>query len=84
MDLETFSSLPDEKMIKKYDIIGRHGDGLIPVSVTTFWRMLKAKDNTFPPPVMLSRKTMVWRVGDVRGWMARQVAKPYTPTPVIK
>ena len=46
------------------------GELLIPFSKSTLWRRIQAK--TFPHPVKLSERITVWRVEDIRRWIAEQ------------
>ncbi len=48
--------------------------GFVPISKSTLWRRVQAK--TFPAPVKLSQRVTVWRVEDIRGWIAEQGARP--------
>lgn len=43
----------------------------LPFSASTLWR--KVRDGTFPAPVKLGPKTTVWRVSEVRKWLADRV-----------
>jgi predicted DNA-binding transcriptional regulator AlpA len=42
----------------------------VPISKSTLWRRIKAR--TFPSPVKLSPRVTVWRVEDIRNWIAQQ------------
>nr|WP_297383454.1 AlpA family phage regulatory protein [uncultured Roseateles sp.] len=42
----------------------------VPISKSTLWRRIKAR--TFPLPLKLSPRVTVWRVEDVRNWIAQQ------------
>ncbi|MDE1543982.1 AlpA family phage regulatory protein [Dechloromonas agitata] len=43
---------------------------LVPISKSTLWRRIQAR--TFPEPLKLSPRVTVWRVEDVRRWIAEQ------------
>lgn len=45
---------------------------VLPVSVATFWRMVR--DGDFPKPVRLSARITAWRVSDVRRWIESRQA----------
>lgn len=47
---------------------------LVPVSKFTLWR--RVQDRTFPQPVRLVGRITVWRVEDVRHWIALQGGQP--------
>lgn len=42
----------------------------IPFSKSTLWRRVQTR--TFPEPVKLSERVTVWRVEDIRQWIAEQ------------
>lgn len=43
---------------------------LVPISKSTLWRRIQAR--TFPEPLKLSQRVTVWRVEDIRCWIAEQ------------
>lgn len=43
---------------------------LVPISKSTLWRRIQAR--TFPEPLKLSQRVTVWRVEDIRRWIAEQ------------
>lgn len=47
---------------------------LVPVSKSTLWR--RVQDRTFPQPVRLVGRVTVWRVEDIRRWIAQQGGQP--------
>jgi predicted DNA-binding transcriptional regulator AlpA len=44
--------------------------GLLPVSPTTIWRMVKARE--FPQPFKLGKKCTVWDAAEVESFIQRQ------------
>lgn len=42
----------------------------VPISKSTLWRRVQTR--TFPEPVKLSPRITVWRVEDIRQWIAEQ------------
>lgn len=42
----------------------------VPVSKSTLWRRVQAR--SFPEPIKLSARVTVWRVEDIRRWIAEQ------------
>lgn len=42
----------------------------VPISKSTLWRRVQTR--TFPEPVKLSVRVTVWRVEDIRQWIAEQ------------
>lgn len=56
--------LPETGFIRKSQLI----PWILPVGNTTLWRM--CKDGRFPAPIQLSTRLTVWRVEDVRAWLA--------------
>lgn len=45
----------------------------VPISKSTLWRRVKVR--TFPAPVKLSERITVWRVEDIRQWIAEQAVR---------
>lgn len=56
--------LPETGFIRKSQLIPY----LLPISNTTLWKW--CKEGKFPAPVQLSTRLSVWRVEDVRAWLA--------------
>lgn len=59
-----FSELPDNALLRERQLLG----GLVPFSSATLWR--RVLDGRFPKPIRLETRITVWRVGDVRLWLA--------------
>jgi predicted DNA-binding transcriptional regulator AlpA len=82
------NELPASGLVRKHELINhKNPDGSISYGIlrfgqTTLYEMVKRGE--FPKPVPISKRLIAWRVEDVRGWMTKQTAKPYTPTPFIK
>lgn len=55
--------LPNDGFVRLAQLIPQ----IIPVSETTFWRMVSRGD--FPAPVRLSGRVIAWRVSEVRAWI---------------
>lgn len=68
--LNWFDPLPDAALIREQQIIPSHENQspLINVSPSTWWRWVRA--NKAPQPIKLSEGVTVWRVGDMRRWLA--------------
>jgi predicted DNA-binding transcriptional regulator AlpA len=83
-DLSFFETLPDSALVREKLIIGKAnnsgGNGqtqspcLIPVSRSTWYRMVKA--GQAPAPIKLHTGVSAWRVGDLRGWLASRSDSP--------
>ncbi|PKO39628.1 MAG: hypothetical protein CVU33_04670 [Betaproteobacteria bacterium HGW-Betaproteobacteria-6] len=58
-------TLPDTGFLRQPQVLQ-----FIPISKSTLWRRIQAR--TFPAPVKLSERVTVWRVEDVRKWIAEQ------------
>lgn len=68
-----FDELPDSAMLRLSSIATDRGKvGLLPISPASVWR--KVKNGTFPAPLKLGTRTTVWKVADLRRWMAEQGA----------
>jgi prophage regulatory protein len=63
--LPTFDTLPDSAFIKQPQVLT-----LVPISASSLWRWVSI--GRFPRPIKLSDHCSVWRVADVRQWMAAQ------------
>lgn len=72
--ISDFDALPDSAMVRIAQLVRdpKHPSKPVPlpISAATLWR--KCADCTFPKPVKLGSRTTVWRVSDVRAWMAAQ------------
>ena len=66
--LPTFDELPGSAFIKQPQVLE-----LVPISASSLWRW--ARDGMVPRPIKLSEHCSVWRVQDVRDWMAAQTAE---------
>jgi len=78
----TFDALPDAALIRLNQIVGpafkstddqaekerKASMPLVPVSRSTWWRMVKA--GNAPKPIKVSQSVTAWRVGDLRTWLA--------------
>ena len=60
-------ALPDTGFLRQPQVLS-----FVPISKSTLWRRVHAR--TFPAPLKLSERVTVWRVEDVRLWMAQQGA----------
>lgn len=58
-----FDRLSDSAFVRQAQLLS----GVVPVSGTTLWRMVKA--GHFPAPVKLGAGVTAWRVGAVRAWI---------------
>ncbi len=63
MARETTGKLPETGFLRLPQVLE-----LIPVSKTTWWDGVKEK--RFPQPVKIGPKTTVWRVEDIRAFIA--------------
>ena len=79
-----FDTLPDSAFVRESHLVRnpKHPSRPVPLqfSPSTLWRAVRAK--TFPQPIKLSERVTAWRVGDVRAWMARQIAGAALPVGV--
>jgi predicted DNA-binding transcriptional regulator AlpA len=66
--LPTNVTLPETGFLRQPQVLT-----FIPISKSTLWRRVVA--GTFPAPVKLSPRVTVWRVEDVRRWIAEQGAQ---------
>ncbi len=57
--------LPEVGFLRQSQVLA-----IIPISKSTLWRRIRA--GTFPRPIKLSARVTVWRVEDIRSWIARQ------------
>lgn len=72
--LSNFNALPDSALIRMKVIVGdagKHIPPLIPVSRSTWWRMVRS--GRAPRPVQVSPGVTAWRVGDIRALLAGEV-----------
>ena len=58
-----FDDLPDSAFIRQRDLMT-----VFPFSESQLWRLIRLKQ--FPPPISLSARVTVWKVRDVRRWLA--------------
>lgn len=58
--------LPITGFVRQWQVL-RH----IPISKSTLWR--RVQDKTFPQPIKLSERVTVWRVEQIRDWIAAQL-----------
>lgn len=64
--LTDFDSLPDCAFVRQQQV-----SALTTLARPTLWRLVR--DRRFPEPVRLNdSRCTVWRVGDVRQWLAAQ------------
>lgn len=63
--LPTFDDLPASAFVKQPQILQ-----VVPISASSLWRWVAI--GRFPRPIKLSDHCSVWRVQDVRDWMAQQ------------
>ncbi|MHB1176625.1 MAG: helix-turn-helix transcriptional regulator [Sulfuriferula sp.] len=66
--LSTNITLPETGFLRQPQVLT-----FVPISKSTLWRRVVA--GTFPAPVKLSPRVTVWRVEDVRRWIAEQGAQ---------
>lgn len=70
----SFDELPDTALVRQAQLVRDPKKPGIPVPLpfagSTLWRMVT--EGKFPAPVKLASRTTVWRVSDVRAWMAAQ------------
>lgn len=59
------STLPQVGFLRQAQVLQ-----FIPISKSTLWRHVQTR--TFPEPVKLSPRVTVWRVEDIRQWIAAQ------------
>lgn len=65
------SRLPSEGFVRLWDFLGsekRKIKAIIPVSNATWWEMIRK--GKAPPPIKLGPNTTVWRVEDIRQYIA--------------
>lgn len=55
-----------------YTRLSRLVPDIVPVSTSTFWRMVKRKE--FPAPHRLSKRITAWKNEDVIAWIKAQTA----------
>ncbi len=58
-------TLPETGFLRQHQVLS-----FVPISKSTLWRRIRAR--TFPGPVKLSERVTVWRVEEIRGWIAQQ------------
>ncbi len=67
----TVLDLPPTGFLRASSLIGNPKKGipgLLPISRSSFWCAVREK--RFPPGLLLSPRTRVWRVEEVRSWIA--------------
>ena len=73
-----FSKLDDAAYVRQRDIVRdpQHPERpvLLPFSASTLWRYVT--ERKFPQPLKLSDRVTVWRVGDIRAWLAGDKTVP--------
>jgi predicted DNA-binding transcriptional regulator AlpA len=57
-------NLPDTGFLRQQQVLA-----FVPISKSTLWRRVQAR--TFPQPLKLSERVTVWRVEDIRHWIAK-------------
>lgn len=57
-------ALPETGFLRQPQVLA-----FVPISKSTLWRRVQAR--TFPEPVKLSERITVWRVEDIRRWIAQ-------------
>lgn len=71
----SFDELPDSALVRQSQLVRDPKKPGIPVplpfAASTLW--IKVANGTFPAPIKLSSRTTVWRVSDVRAWIASAV-----------
>jgi prophage regulatory protein len=76
-----FDQLPDSAFIREAQLVNSpkrpNVAAPLPFSAPTLWRKVAAGE--FPKPLRLSKRVTVWKVSEVRAWMAEQAAQIYTP-----
>jgi|JI10StandDraft_1071094.scaffolds.fasta_scaffold2940109_1 prophage regulatory protein len=76
-----FDQLPDSAFIREAQLVNSpkrpNVAAPLPFSAPTLWRKVAAGE--FPKPLKLSERVTVWKVSEVRAWMAEQAAQIYTP-----
>jgi predicted DNA-binding transcriptional regulator AlpA len=69
-----FSDFSDDHYVRQSQLVKNPAwpdiKTVLPFSAPTLWRKVRA--GTFPSPVKFSDRVTVWKVGDVRAWMAAQ------------
>ena len=72
-----FDALPESAMVRLGQLVRdpKHPTKPVPLpfSAATLWRKVSA--GTFVKPLKLGARTTVWRVSEVRAWMAAQDGK---------
>ncbi len=58
-------ALPETGFLRQPQVLA-----FVPISKSTLWRRIQAR--TFPEPLKLSQRVTVWRVEDIRRWIAQQ------------
>lgn len=69
-DPKWFDNLPDAALVREHQIIAvkDNPNPLISVSPSTWWRWVRLRKA--PQPLRLSSGVTMWRVGELRKWLA--------------
>ena len=59
--------LPDTALIRQSQLLK-----WIPISSSSLWRQISAPDSSFPKPHKLSPGVTVWKVGEIREYIAKK------------
>ena len=59
-------NIPSTGYLRQAQLLGQ----ILPIGSSTLWRWVKS--GKFPKPVKLSARVTVWKVEDVRAWIADQ------------
>lgn len=65
------SQLPETGFVRAKQLLGDKKKGIpaiLPIGPTKFWLMVR--DGQFPKPKKIGTKTTVWRVEDIRAYLA--------------
>jgi hypothetical protein len=63
--------MPVESFVRQWQILGCKRRGIVPIipeSDSSWWAGIN--DGTRPPPIKLGKNTTVWRVQDIRQYIA--------------
>lgn len=73
--LTNIENLPDAAYVREAQLISTpERPGLLPIGSSTLWRYVHDPAKKFPQPLKLSARVTVWKLGDVRAWLAQQGA----------
>lgn len=69
-----FDQLPNDALVRRSQLVyDKRRPGVpvpLPFGASSIHR--KVNEGTFPAPIKLGPRTSVWRVGDIRAWLAAQ------------